>query len=1299
MLSIGGLSSDKASEIQSSHHGTVIVLRETLSSIMQEFTTNGCRTSRGDIRSLPTAKNHRLISRHLLSSDRICPRSLSLREQFSFGISEPASIGQLCWALVLGLLLFATGECSAQNKDLQNSDLSDPASAIPTQETAPVPAILQDTNQPTGNGLSSKTSQARELEQIPAEVIYLPNAAGTLVPVPAGGTVEGYVEWLKAQRSKSKATKAPWSVSSVEVNGVVESEHARLKIQIIMDSLASDAPFSIALGLNEATLTKITQKPQVDSERDATESVDQAKVNETGKLLFGGFDREEGYRWWVARSGRHELELEAIVPLRKQSATTRLLLTLPPSAVSHAALTIPQVDLTIKMAESFTQLPANTSTPGTIIDAFGFGPKMDVSWQPAVVQAADASLESSTILTARVNSDSCVIDAVQRLRVPTGNPVQFAMRIPQGFELVTIESRDYREHTLDPNIPNRVLISLSASTTGLVTLNWTVRKSIALGEAMTIQGFQVEKARRQNGEIGLIASDGIQLKTDDLRTPQMVRMAVADWQAQNSGAQVFRAYRFFGSGFQLGITPQPVTPYVVCEPQIFLTASENEWKLEAVYPVEVYRGRITSMEFHWPGWQRQNWVMEAIEPRGPVVESFIIGGERRTLGGLDSSPRNRANSEVDSGGSNSNLTIVLSSPRSERFTIRLRARRMFDAGSASQFITVPMPLDSAQVPATLVIANSENIESTIQTSSGVPLRSPAATTTQDLLWPAGLNSLRHTVYRLPAELNDLRATIQPQPRRISGTSQTSIVLQDRQLRIDQSLQLKVQYEPLEALLLKVPEEIVDRCEFRYEKGELLPSVWGPLLPSGHRQVQLNFRTPVLGNSTVKATYSFPLSDQATKIEPVKVRLITPIDFSISSSTVEYPKGQALAPTSPIAGWRSNSSPSSPHQWISNEGVDSITLRLEPGSELDGDRPDVDECVNTVICDESGKDLWTTSILLSSSVPNLIIELPGNAQSPRFFWNGQEVPPVSTTITTPEVKTYTLLRPNTTRSETQSSQRVFPNPNTGSQLIVASNNPLLLQVTWLSQTPVSSRWSSEIRLQGAQLPFVNWSGQSYWDVRLSGNQYLLNYSRKLSPLFRWQRQGLFWRRNSPATPISEGFQEYAQQLQTTLTPSVQRAENPDSLPVDLNRYLFTEFGRPETHQIAAISMPLIVFIGAGFALATGFLLLRIPRLRQPIPLLMFVFAISLVGLFQMPVLQLLAQPIIIGLIFPILAILLERWSAYRHGQSILTLSHDSTGSYRAASAEPSMTALFSNDGSTQYRRPQLTPASEGERGLS
>lgn len=325
MLLIGGLSSDKASKIQSSHHGTVIVLRETLSSIMQEFTTNGCRTSRGDIRSLPTAKNHRLISRHLLSSDRICPRSLSQRKQFSFGISQPASIGQLFWTVVLGLLLFATGDCLAQTTDLSN-----PAPTIPTQETAPAPAILQDTNQPTGNGLSAKTSQARELEQIPAEVIYLPNAAGTLVPVPAGGTVEGYVEWLKAQRSKSKAPKAPWSVSSVEVSGVVENEHARLTIQINMDSLASDAPFSIALGLNEATLTKITQKPQVDSERDETQSVDQAKVNETGKLLFGGFDREEGYRWWVARSGRHELELEAIVPLRKQSATTRLLLTLPP---------------------------------------------------------------------------------------------------------------------------------------------------------------------------------------------------------------------------------------------------------------------------------------------------------------------------------------------------------------------------------------------------------------------------------------------------------------------------------------------------------------------------------------------------------------------------------------------------------------------------------------------------------------------------------------------------------------------------------------------------------------------------------------------------------------------------------------------------------------------------------------------------------------------------------------------------------------------------------------------------------
>ncbi|MBA4032536.1 MAG: hypothetical protein C0478_16830 [Planctomyces sp.] len=1115
------------------------------------------------------------------------------------------------------------------------------------------------------------------LKSIPAEIVYLPNASGTLVPVPAGGTVEGYVEWLRKQREKPEDGKIRWSVGSVEVTGVVDEEQARLKIQFVIDIISPGSPFSIALGMNEATLTNM-------------------KHTGEGKLLFGGFDRDEGYRWWVAGSGRHELEVDAVVPLKKQSASTRLLLSLPASAVSHLSLKIPQTDLTIKTSESFTQESTKDSPASTLVDAYGFGSRLDVLWQTAATLATESNLESSTIITARVNSDSFVLDAVQRLRVSPGTATQVALRLPKDFELVTLEGREYREHSLDPAAPHRVVISLAPSTTGLVTLNWTARRDIKLGKAVSIQGFQVEKARRQNGEIGLIASDGIQLAIDDLRSPQMVRMTVADWQAQHAGGQVVRAYRFFGQGFQLNLTPQPVTPYVVCEPQIFLSSATDELKLEAVYPVEVYRGRISSLVLHWPGWQRQNWVIEAIEPRGPVVESFIAGVEAGRGRIVDPGSTQTASGDSEAEGVASNLTINFSSPRDERFTFRLRARRVIEP-SVEQLITVPMPLDSAQVPATLIVSNSENVEHTLTTTSGVPLRSPQASSTADLLWPAGLSKSRHAIYRLPAELNDLRLTILPQSRKVTGTSKTSILLEGRQLLVEQTLQLKVQYEPLSVMPLKIPEEIVDTCEFRDAAGEILTGEWGELLPSGHRELQLKFRNPVLGETWVKASHLVPLSDKSSKIEPINLKLVMPVDFATSTATVEYPRGQALVPSSSSPGWRLASSPASPHIWTTAEAKDSIILRLEPGIETDGDRPEVNECLHTVTGDESGSHFWTTNLLLSSAAPNLIVDLPEDAESPRFFWNRLEVSPVALATNKPDVKSFTLLRPPGGSSAGNTSGPISPgaDPARADRTDGPRVAPLRLTITWLSRPLQTNRWTGDIPLMGAQLPYVNWSGLSYWDVRLPANQYLFNHSRKLTPLFRWQRSGLFWYRQSPPTPISAALSEGLALVSEPLSEISVANISGGQQVVERNRYLFTEFGRPSRHDVATISMPLIVFFGAGISLVAGFLILRVPALRQTMPLLVAAFGLSIFGLFQLPILQLLAQPVIVGLLFPLLAILLERWAAYRQGESILTLSTESKDSFRVSNHEPAMTALFASEESTQYRRPQLSPVPEAD----
>ena len=86
--------------------------------------------------------------------------------------------------------------------------------------------------------------------------------------------------------------------------------------------------------------------------------------------------------------------------------------------------------------------------------------------------------------------------------------------------------------------------------------------------------------------------------------------------------------------------------------------------------------------------------------------------------------------------------------------------------------------------------------------------------------------------------------------------------------------------------------------------------------------------------------------------------------------------------------------------------------------------------------------------------------------------------------------------------------------------------------------------------------------------------------------------------------------------------------------------------------------MIVFVGAGLALAVGFVLLKVPATRNVFSLLLLTFVVALVALWYMEPVQVLLQPALLGLLLAVVAALIEGGLKRQRAGAVLTLSSPS-----------------------------------------
>ncbi len=1134
-------------------------------------------------------------------------------------------------ALALGCALWLVAGMVAAQEPTSPVDAASPsqppAEAKPSESKAIEAKPVAPAMPPDSARLDP--DQRSPLDAIPTAVRYLPNKLGELVPVLANATWENYVEFITNPPSSKREAAPAAAVSSIELTGEADDERALLTARIIVRLRQANEYVRVPLQLNEAVLTKWEYTGE-------------------GQQIPGDKDRDRGYVWWFRGMGPHQLDLTLSVPIRRQLPTRRLLLSLPTSPVAKLKLTVPHRSATAKAGDQ-TPLEITAVEGGkTQFEAFGLGsrvdglsPRVELSWQPApVASPIESSLESNTTILAHIDTDAVLLDVQQRVQALQGTFTSFAVLLPAGAEVLTLDGDDSPTQRPDLNAPNRVIVSLEKPTAGPVRLHWTVRLPAAEKPGLTLNGFDVQGARKQSGEIGLAPHDGLRLSSKpQSKDANVLRIDAGSLRSAAGTAPVTRAYRFLSQPFHLVVEVEKNVPYFLVEPKLYVSAAVHQLNLDAILQYQVYRDSLSEVTIQWPDWKARGWLIDGIDPPG-LVEALSI--------------------DKDS----DDIQLRLVKRQSAAFQIRLRARRPLK-GPDDTALTLPRAKASSPPTVSLVVANAENVETELTALGQTLLRPTPAMTLEQAALPDSLRGLKWSGYRIDSKEQDVSLRIVPQQRRLRMESASDAVWQNDRIQVVQRITCDVAYERLTQLKLKVPRELsAERVRFFAERDLELNAEWSDDADPVMRLVRLTLPEPKIGRFEVQARFFVRVADNmAADIEgTVVIPVVQSGDEPFLQTRFSLARSEWFEATAGTAIWKPL--PLRPEAWL--WAIDGslpefvLTMTRARGSANGTAR--VSKGLITAVVGQSGVGQFRAQFRIATRSLSLNMTLPQQAELTQVSWDRTLLTPGSDVVEQPAgSRKFTLRLPESTRLP-ESSSSVGSNPSNSSSR--ATDHLLTIDYELRCLAPAGG--IDAVELVSPQLPQSSWMAEVVWQVVLPADRHVCTYPSSATPMFRWRRQGLFWYRLSDPSPS-----QLRQRIGADSGPPSLTAAEIDSPELAGNLYAFSQFGAPRTLSFHTMSRPLIVLFGAGLSLLAGFAMLRIPALRHVLTVLIAGLLLATIGLWHAAPLELLLQPMVVGLVFPTVAVLIESWFRHRDVSTILTLPSPEQLSAAHASSQDSL----------------------------
>lgn len=1058
--------------------------------------------------------------------------------------------------------------------------------------TSPKPSEPGATESPRKETTTGSAKSISESALPKATIRYLMNKSGELVPVVNDVSWEDFLKFLES-RSKPATGPQTSTITGIEITGTVDEDRANLKVAYTISLPQADEFVSVPLYLNDAVLLK-----------------PETYTGDGAQCPFEKKDPELGFVWWFRGRGPHRLELSVSVPLRKQFPSRRLVLSLPPSPYSRATIRLPYNSVNVKSGREQTIVESVSSGDGkSEIVAIDLGSRFDLVWSPAAEQrVTSVSLESQSTIRAAIEVDHLHLRAEQTVKSLQGAFDKFEVRLPTGAEFVRLEESEKLSYRIDPKNPQKALISLKEKSNS-VQLNWNMQIPVK-SRTVTLDGLAVEGATKESGRIGLSIAEGLRFSSEP-SDPSVVRINAGEFPS-NMGS-VVRAYQFLGQPFKLTTKLDEVKPYFQVRPQLSLKASSQQLELDGAFEYRVDRDTLNEVVLTWPEYKSEGWVIESVDEPG-IVESHSIDDKGQIL-------------------------VRLVKHQAGRFTLHMRAHRPIKSGEDALF-TLPRPKSASRLSATTVtIANAENVETELSTRGETSMQQVSSSSVE---LPETMRGLKVTAFRIDTDEQSFSLRVTPQKQRVRTESWLEASWQDNQFKITQHFLYDVSYERLSQVRLSIPAALeAQRVRFFTSRDneltpDILPAASGTsstgsstLGPANTRQVVLKLGESQLGHFEIQARFVIPFAkDSAVDTDAeVTLPIIGSVDIPFTQTRASLVQSDWFD-AEPISTdtWTPQFFRQESWQWLADGSPHSLGLKIVRSTHAAGGG-NVSHGLVTMQIDPLGQGRVRAQFRVTTRSAALPVLLPTTTSMIKFYWDERLLTPREYSEMPPESRRFTIQVPE--------------------ELEKTPTHEHLLTIEYLDRFSSDLGWTESLELRPPQLPKCLWDSRVVIQVGLPAGQHLLTYPTSATPMFHWQRSGLIWTRKS-----EPGIDE----LKTWV------AADPSRIPADsdllfpeaaMNSYTFSQFGSPQPLVFQTLSSSMVLFLGMGFSLAVGFIMLRMVVVRHVMTLLLIGLCIAIFGLWFSAPLELLIQPMIVGLIFPATAVMLENWIRRRDDPGVMS----------------------------------------------
>lgn len=1107
-----------------------------------------------------------------------------------------------------------------------------PCTAQTTNDSKPTSTDKKDVtavpNSAKSDASATKQNAAKKsgVQAAPDDLIRLLGPNGELLLIPRSETWDEFQKFLKS-REGERAEAAPfYSVNSVSFEGTVERNEDTTTLQstVTISLNHDDRDVLVPLRLNEATLLKFEHTGP-------------------GEAQFEEFDRDAGYRCWLRGKGQHELKLTLAVPVRRQVAPRRLLLSLPLTAVSNITLNVPLAKVSAKGPERGVVRIKPLDNGRSEIQASWVGGPLDLSWQSVAEGSESKSeLQASTFIAAELRAESLVLEATQAVRSIQGTFEKFTVRLPPEFELLDVSGTEIKETAVVPGSPPRVAVTLVTPTSGPVVVKWTLSAKVPANtnRLPAIEGFEAEDARRQIGLIAVTSWEGVNLRKRDGEDRFVQLAGLSELRdvpgflppAANSGLTT--AYRFHKQPFRLVLDVQKIEPYFSAEPTHVVQLTPGRADLETTLRLRVSRGSLLDVALPWPAFKTEGW--EKVSTDTPETVERI---------------------DVEDTPTGSLLKVRLVDRKSRvdgDFELRLKSRRVFPADGTPLQISLPLVAASGQKASKIIVAPSGNLE-VEWTPADESVSRP--TTPDDKVLEA-LDSPRNaSAWQWETGSPTFLAKAKIQQQTIRTESVSELAFENRTINVTQRIHYDVAFEGLSQLRLMVPKTISDRVRFSRRDGTAMK----PLTPvftgqeiDQQRQFRLHFEQPQLGKFELLAEFEIerPVETNLEDSTLVAIPVIQSSDAEFTSTRVKWRTGEKLSATLEDSAWKPELASDKTALWTVPGARNVIAVKVTSLATDSAQDFTVHRAIIRSVISE-GRAYSQAMYDLDRDVRDVTLFLPPQVSSQDFrvWWNQKLVEPARRNNPTGEVELRIKLPPSRDKNKARDASEKTERASQGT-----------LWVTFYSQTPTRFSWNNSHQLAVPNFAATVWVAQTVWEVVLPSDQHLFTTPRDFAAQFHWQRSMLLWSRvpNAGYDQIENALSQAAPPLEMTAAW--------DSLVTNEasgNVYPVSCFGPPQMLVFWTMSRSAVVGCGAGLALLLGFVLIRMPATRHVLTFLVVGFAMALTALWFAEPVKVLLQPATLGAVMAVAAAMIDRVG--RRGQELPLMTLSSPSDFYASSS--------------------------------